>query len=234
MEPHVGRLDLIDTFAETLCGGSRTKYIYKGRCRTMGRVDAGRIAGSGRVVFRTTVHGPVTGYAKVNGRTVALSRQRASYGRDILWQLAFRDLTVGKVNSAETFRSAMASSPFTFNIAYADDRDIAMYSAGQLPVRNPRVDPRFPTKGTGEYEWRGLPRRLQAPVPEEPAQRDAGQLEQPPGAGLGRGRRQLGVRLRPPRAAAARQARQARQARPRDGHRRDERGRDAGPEQPSR
>ena len=50
----------------------------------------------------------------------------------------------------------MATSPFTFNIAYADDRDIAMYSAGQLPVRDPRVDPRLPTKGTGEYEWRGF------------------------------------------------------------------------------
>ena len=46
-------------------------------------------------MYRTTVHGPVTGYAKVDGRTVALARKRASYGRDILWQLAFRELTVG-------------------------------------------------------------------------------------------------------------------------------------------
>jgi hypothetical protein len=108
------------------------------------------------VVFRTTVHGPVTGYAKVNGRTVALSRKRASYGRDILWQLAFRDLTVGKVRSAETFRTTMASSPFTFNIGYADDKNIAMYSGGRLPVRDPRVDSRLPTIGTGQYEWRGF------------------------------------------------------------------------------
>jgi acyl-homoserine lactone acylase PvdQ len=160
--------DLIDTFAETLCGGSRTKYRYKGRCRTMGRVDAGRIAGSGRVVFRTTVHGPVIGYGKVNGRTVALSRKRAGYGRDILWQLAFRELTVGTVKSAETFRRTMASSPFTFNIAYADDRDIAMYSAGQLPVRHRRVDPRFPTKGTGQYEWRGFLAHSKHPYQKNP------------------------------------------------------------------
>ena len=160
--------DLIDTFAETLCGGSRTKYLYKGRCRTMGRVDAGTIAGSGKVVFRTTVHGPVTGYAKVGGRTVALARKRASYGRDILWQLAFRELTVGTVRSAETFRANMASSPFTFNIAYADDRDIAMYSAGQLPVRHPQVDPRLPTKGTGAYEWRGFLAHSRHPYQKNP------------------------------------------------------------------
>ena len=160
--------DLIDTFAETLCGGSRTKYLYKGRCRTMGKVDAGTIKGSGRVVYRTTVHGPVTGYGKVKGKTVALARQRASFGQDILWQLAFRDLTTGKVRSADTFRKALASSPFTFNIGYADDRDIAMYSAGLLPVRNSKVDPRFPTKGTGEYEWRGFLKASQHPYQANP------------------------------------------------------------------
>ena len=148
--------DLIDTFAETLCGGSKTRYLYKGKCRTMGRVDAGVIKGSGRVVYNTTVHGPVTGYAKVHGKTVALSRQRASFGRDVLWQLPFRDLTTGKVRSAKTFIQSMARSPFTFNAGYADDRDIAMFSAGRLPLRDPRTDPRLPTKGTGQYEWRGF------------------------------------------------------------------------------
>jgi Penicillin amidase len=160
--------DLIDTFAETLCGGSRTKYLYKGHCRTMGKVDAGTIKGSGRVVYRTTVHGPVTGYGKVKGKTVALARERASFGRDILWQLPFRDLTTGKVRSADTFHTALAQSPFTFNISYVDDRDIAMYSAGRLPVRNAKVDPRFPTKGTGEYEWRGFLKASQHPFQANP------------------------------------------------------------------
>ena len=52
-----------------------TKYRYKGRCRTMGTRRRGRDQGFGRVVYRTTVHGPVTGYAKVGGRP---SRSRAS------------------------------------------------------------------------------------------------------------------------------------------------------------
>jgi acyl-homoserine lactone acylase PvdQ len=148
--------DIIDTFAETLCGGSRTRYRYKGRCRTMGRVDAGTLKGSGRISFRTTVHGPVTGYAKVRDRTVALSRKRSSYGQDVLWQTMFRDLTTNKVRDSASFFRSVEDSPYTFNIAYADDRDIAMFSAGKLPARDPRVDPRLPTKGTGEYEWRGF------------------------------------------------------------------------------
>ncbi len=160
--------DLVDTYAETLCGGSRTRYVYKGRCRRMGRVDAGVIKGSGRVVYSTTVHGPVTGYGKVHGRTVAITRKRASYGKDILWQLPFRDLTTGKVRSARTFFTAMARSPFTFNAGYADDRDIAMYSAGLLPRRDPRVDPRLPTRGTGQYEWRGYLTAAQHPQQIDP------------------------------------------------------------------
>ena len=148
--------DLIDEFAETLCGGSKTKYLYKGHCKKMQRIDAGSIKGSGEVVYYTTVHGPVTGYGKVHGKTVAISRQRASYGKDVLWQLPFRDLTTGVVKSAATFRSSLEKSPFTFNVGYADDKDIAMFSAGLLPIRNRAVDPRFPTVGTGKYEWKGF------------------------------------------------------------------------------
>ena len=49
----------------------------------------------------------------------------------------------------------MSRSPFTFNTGYADNREIAMFSTGRLPKRDSHVDPRLPTKGTGEYEWKG-------------------------------------------------------------------------------
>jgi len=152
--------DLVDEYAEVLCGGSSTRYRYRGRCRRMGSVDAGTIAGQGRVRYRTTVHGPVTGYATAGGRRVAIARKRASFGRDVLWQLPFRDATIGRIAGTRSFFRAFARSPFTFNVGYADDRDIAMFSAGRLPRRDPRVDPRLPTLGTGGYEWRGfLPAR---------------------------------------------------------------------------
>lgn len=148
--------DTNDQFVETLCGGSDTKYLFKGRCRTMGFVDAGTISGRGSVKYRTTVHGPVLGYATVKGKRVAISFQRSSRGQDVLWQIAFKRLTDGKVTGVRSFFAAAATSPFTFNVGYADDRDIAMYSTGRLPLRDKRVDPRLPTIGTGQYEWKGF------------------------------------------------------------------------------
>jgi hypothetical protein len=43
-----------------------------------------------------------------------------------------------------------------FNLYYVDDRDIAHFTAGRLPIRAPGTDPSLPTIGTGEYEWRGF------------------------------------------------------------------------------
>ena len=72
-------------------------YLYKGKCR---RMTSSTPASSRRrrreerqVTFQRTVHGPVVGYAKVKGRTVAISRKRSSYGRDAVDQLLYRDLT---------------------------------------------------------------------------------------------------------------------------------------------
>ena len=45
---------------------------------------------------------------------------------------------------------------FSFNWFYADDRDIAFYSSGRLPVRAPGTDPALPTVGTGDFDWRGF------------------------------------------------------------------------------
>ncbi len=157
--------DLIDTFAETLCGGSKRRYLYQGRCRTMTRFDAGVLKGAGsapdqRVRFSETVHGPVVGYGRVRGRLVALTRDRASRGRDAAFLLPFEAMSANRVRSPKDFIGAFAKSPFTFNAIYADHRDIATYSAGLLPQRAPGVDIGLPTKGTGQYEWRGfLPAR---------------------------------------------------------------------------
>jgi acyl-homoserine lactone acylase PvdQ len=148
--------DTTDDFVETLCDGSDTKYMYKGQCRDMQTIDAGEIVGQGEVVFHRTVHGPVIGYARVAGVRVAISQKRSSYMRDAQWNLLFKDATEGRIHSVKSFYKSAAQSPYTFNVAYADDKHIATYSAGRLPLRNAHVDPRLPTKGTGEFEWRGF------------------------------------------------------------------------------
>jgi acyl-homoserine lactone acylase PvdQ len=147
--------DIIDQYAETLCDGSDTKYLYRGECRSMGTFNAGTLNGR-PVSFRTTVHGPVIGYATVDGRKVAISRKRSSYGKDVLDQLFYRRMSTSQVDDPESFFDAAALTPQTFNSFYVDNQHIAMYTSGLLPLRGPHVDPGLPTVGTGKYEWRGF------------------------------------------------------------------------------
>ncbi len=147
--------DIIDQYAETLCGGSDKKYRYKGTCRSMQTFNAGTLNGD-PVKFLTTVHGPVVGYATVHGRKVAISSKRSSYGRDVLDQLFFHRLSTGRVDSPSSFFKAAALTPQTFNSFYIDSRHVAEYTSGRLPIRADHVDPGLPTVGTGQYEWRGF------------------------------------------------------------------------------
>jgi acyl-homoserine lactone acylase PvdQ len=153
--------DIVDQFAETLCGGDDQHYVYKGRCRAMTSFDAGVLKGAAgqpdqRIAFLRTVHGPVVAYANVAGRRVAISSKRSSYGRDTLDQLPFQDITLGRVRTPQEFNRAFLRSPQTFNTFYADDRHIAEVTTGGLPVRAADVDPGLPTNGDGEHEWRGF------------------------------------------------------------------------------
>ncbi len=147
--------DVIDQFAETLCGGSQTKYLYKGKCRDMGIFNAGTLNGD-PVVFNTTVHGPVVGYGKVKGKTVAISSKRSSYGKDVLDLMFNRRLSNGSVKGPQSFYEAASKTPQTFNSFYIDNKNVALYTSGLLPMRDKRVDPGLLTKGTGQYEWKGF------------------------------------------------------------------------------
>jgi acyl-homoserine lactone acylase PvdQ len=160
--------DIIDQYVEKLCNGSDTMYTYKGECRAMGTFDAGTLDGKA-VSFKTTVHGPVVGYATVKGERVAISSKRSSYGQDSLDLLYNRRLSNGQVHSAKSFLKAASLTPQTFNSFYIDDKNIAMYTAGLLPIRNENVDPGLPTLGTGKYEWTGFLSRSGHPQGIDPA-----------------------------------------------------------------
>ncbi len=147
--------DIIDQYAERLCGGSDRKYIYNGQCRDMQLFNAGTLNGD-PVRFWTTVHGPVVGYATVAGNKRAISSKRSSYGKDVLDQLLFRRLSTGAVHDPSSFFNAAALTPQTFNSFYIDSQHVAEYTSGRLPLRPASVDPGLPTVGSGEYEWRGF------------------------------------------------------------------------------
>jgi acyl-homoserine lactone acylase PvdQ len=108
------------------------------------------------ISFRTTVHGPVVGYANVGGTKVAISTKRSTRGRELLSALAFDDLDKARVRSAKGFFKAMNRVEFGFNWTYADNRDIAYFSSGRLPIRPASVDLGLPTNGNGDFEWRGF------------------------------------------------------------------------------
>jgi len=147
--------DIIDEYVETLCGGSDTKYLYRGQCRDMQHFNAGTLDGQ-PVEFNRTVHGPVIGYATVAGRRVAVSRKRSSYLLDGVDLLLFQRLTRGRIPNAQAFIKHAVVTPQTFNTFYADSKHIAEVMTGRLPRRAPGVDSGLPTDGQGNFEWRGF------------------------------------------------------------------------------
>jgi acyl-homoserine lactone acylase PvdQ len=167
--------DNTDEFLEELCNpdGSpaaraSTHYRYKGACRAMTTVDAGTLKGAGgepdrELVFRETVHGPVSGTVTVGGRPYAIARMRSTRGREPAGLAAFEAMTTNSVRSPAGFYRAANRLEYTFHWAYLDDRNIAYFQSGRLPRRAPGVDPSLPTLGTGRYDWRGFLRRDEHP-----------------------------------------------------------------------
>jgi acyl-homoserine lactone acylase PvdQ len=151
--------DNLDLFVETLCDDDY-HYLYRGQCEPMRRFFVGTLRAQGTpdqpVAYYETAHGPVVGYATAGGKRVAVSMQRSTRGRELLSLRAFYGLNTGRVTSAKRFVQVMNAVEFSFNWFYADDRDIAMFSSGRLPVRVMGADPGLPTTGTGEYDWRGF------------------------------------------------------------------------------
>ncbi len=153
-------LDQITTYVQTLCDNSRTMYIYNGQCVPMQQFNAGTInyynGTTAPVSFMTTVNGPVIGYATVKGQPVALAQKRASTGRDVNDLLFYYELAHNRVHNVRQFFAAAAKTPQTFNSLYINDKDIAVYTSGLVPIQPRNVDQDLPVNGNGSEEWRGF------------------------------------------------------------------------------
>jgi acyl-homoserine lactone acylase PvdQ len=162
-------------FLEKLCNPDKSPptresdhYEYKGECLAMTTVDAGEVGeGNGEkaheVFFKETVHGPVTGTVTVGGKPYAIAKDRSTRGREPAGELAFSDLDSNVVHSPEQFFEAANELETTFNMSYLDNRHIAYFSTGRLPVLAAGTDPSLPTLGTGEYDWTGFLSQAQHP-----------------------------------------------------------------------
>jgi acyl-homoserine lactone acylase PvdQ len=160
--------DIVDQFLEQLCNkdgsaptAASTSYMYKGKCRPMTSFNAGVLKGANgspdkQLTFRSSVHGPISGTVTSGGKPYAVALARSTRGRDVTVARFFEALSTNKVRSARDFIKAASGMDMTFNWFYADNRDIAYFSAGRLPKRAPGTYPGLPTLGTGQYDWRGF------------------------------------------------------------------------------
>jgi acyl-homoserine lactone acylase PvdQ len=159
--------DNTDTFAEVLCSGSKHKYRYKGKCRTMdklvrklswtpNRIDS-TPAGTATLTAYRTVHGVVRSYGTVGGKPVAFVTARSTYLHEADSIEGFRRLNrPGDVKGPKGFHKAASKIRFTFNWAYTDSTKTAYYLSGAYPRRAKGTSPDFPILGTGEYDWVGF------------------------------------------------------------------------------
>ena len=135
-------------FLEKLCNpeGPVTReseyYEYNGECIKMKTFDAGEI-GAGNdepaheVFFKESVHGPISGTVMVAGKPYAIANDRANRGREPAGELAFSKLDSDQVHSPEQFFEAANDLETTFNMAYLDNKNIAYFSTGRLPILAP-------------------------------------------------------------------------------------------------
>ena len=162
--------DNIDIFVEELCGDD-THYSFDGECREMTTFNVGNIGfGNGTPrSFKETVHGPVIGYATVDGERVALSSARTTRGREVVSAFGFADLNLNVPTDADSFFDVVSGIELTFNWFYADKDEIAMYSSGRLPIRHPHVDIGLPDERHGTLRVARFPAANKHPHGKTPA-----------------------------------------------------------------
>jgi len=170
-----GESKTIDSFVETLRphpAGGPPQYLFDGAWRDTSchqevvlfrRLDAdGLPAGppSGEVTIDVcrTHHGPIVATTPGAGRTTEGLGRSLGYA---IWRRELETLTGilrwNRARSLADFAAGVALVTWNENAMAADaDGHIGYWHPGLYPRRSPRVDLRFPTPGTGGYEWEGF------------------------------------------------------------------------------
>ena len=174
-----GSSDAVDVRAELLCdpdGGDPTQdakhYVFRGACVAMetreetiswnlppsdlASAEVPEPPGSETIEVDRTRHGPVFARGTVGGKPVAFARQRQFWKRELESVAGFAawNSSTETRSMADFFRAADRMT-VSFNVFYADAKNIGYHHIGEYPIRADGVDPRLPSWGTGAYEWRG-------------------------------------------------------------------------------
>ena len=167
--------DITDTVVQPLCNtdGSpptvdSTAYVAAGgRCTPMVRYEhtetgfptlaAQDTPKQIKLLVLRTDHGIVRLRTTVQGRPVAVARQRSTYMHEADSVLGFVHLNdPSRVRDAHDFMRAASGIQYAFNWYYVDDRDIAYYSSARLPRRARGTDLDLPRWGSRSYDWNGF------------------------------------------------------------------------------
>jgi acyl-homoserine lactone acylase PvdQ len=167
--------DQVDTFAEELCdpaGGEATVdstgYVNHGTCvEIYSRTDSWQAKPTAASVPPTTVQvsmttertddGIIQARGMVDGKPVAFTAQRASFGKEVDSAVTYVEISdPARINGAKDFQKAFGRFAFTFNWFYLDPKDIAWQLGGYHPLKAKHIDPDLPVWGDGKWDWRGL------------------------------------------------------------------------------
>jgi len=166
--------DLVDTVVERLCsttggevGLDAAGYLRDGTCTPFDsyvheQTVLPSAAGTGpprrvRMLVERTVHGVVQERTTVDGQPVAVVLDRSTYGQELDSAVGFARINDPDFTTdARSFARAFAAVDYTFNWFYADDRDIAYYGSGLLPVRAKGHNPDLPRWGDAAFDWTGF------------------------------------------------------------------------------
>lgn len=165
-----GDADLTDIFAEKTNPQNPHQYWYKGRWRDMAhRVETIAVKGGDPVSLDVyaTIHGPVVQEDKANH--LAYSRMASYRNQEAgAFSAIFQFETA---RTAQQFLDAAAQIKTSHNwFCATQSGDIAWRFSGLAPIRASNIDPRLPTPGTGEYDWRGFIPPAQMPHAIDPPQ----------------------------------------------------------------
>jgi acyl-homoserine lactone acylase PvdQ len=170
--------DNVDEWVLELCNPDGSEptaaaqaYVYDGECKPMDTFTHRQVAkpsaagvpspGGEPIVFdipvERTVYGPVVARGTVDGKPVAISTQRSTYGAELDSAIGFQRINDPAYMSdgVESFKTAFDGVDYTFNWFYVDQTAIGYKHSCKCPIRDPRTNPDLPTWGTGEYDWTG-------------------------------------------------------------------------------
>jgi len=104
-----------------------------------------------------SVYGPVI--LKSVGTGVAYVRQSSLWMKE---PKAFTAILEHIAKGAIDFDQLADENPASFNL-FGLGNGISWNYCGDIPIRSPKLDPRLPIPGTGEYDWQGIVPKSQMP-----------------------------------------------------------------------